>query len=64
MSSKWKADLESRIARLIALRDQLSDCIGCGCLSLKVCPLRNALDRLGKQGSGPRLLLPEIEDGD
>jgi MerR family redox-sensitive transcriptional activator SoxR len=64
MSSKWKEDLESRIARLSALRDQLSDCIGCGCLSLKLCPLRNPLDRLGAQGSGPRLLPSEIEDGD
>jgi len=56
MSSRWKSDLDARIARLTALRDQLSGCIGCGCLSLVVCPLRNPADRLGKQGPGPRLL--------
>lgn len=56
MSSGWKADLDTRIERLTALRDQLSDCIGCGCLSMALCPLRNPADRLGKQGPGPRLL--------
>jgi MerR family transcriptional regulator, redox-sensitive transcriptional activator SoxR len=56
MSSRWKADLDSRIAALTALRDQLSDCIGCGCLSLQICPLRNPADRLGAQGPGPRLM--------
>jgi MerR family redox-sensitive transcriptional activator SoxR len=63
MSSRWKADLESRIEALTALRDQLSDCIGCGCLSLKICPLRNPADRLGAQGSGPRLM-PAGDDRD
>ncbi|MBB5752725.1 redox-sensitive transcriptional activator SoxR [Prosthecomicrobium pneumaticum] len=58
MSARWKADLEARIERLGRLRDQLSLCIGCGCLSLDTCPLRNADDRLGAAGPGARLLDP------
>lgn len=56
LSARWREELETRIARLQQLRDQLSSCIGCGCLSLKDCPLRNPLDRLSEQGAGPRLL--------
>lgn len=59
LSARWKADLNARIRRLELLRDQLDGCIGCGCLSLKDCPLRNPWDRLGDQGPGPRLLEPE-----
>jgi MerR family transcriptional regulator, redox-sensitive transcriptional activator SoxR len=58
MSSNWKEELNDRIARLTRLRDQLNGCIGCGCLSLGICPLRNPDDELGKQGPGPRLLDP------
>ena len=56
LSARWKAELNDRIARLTELRDQLGGCIGCGCMSLKVCPLRNPLDALGRDGAGPRLL--------
>lgn len=56
LSALWKAELNDRIARLTELRDQLGGCIGCGCMSLKVCPLRNPLDELARQGAGPRLL--------
>jgi len=56
MSKRWRDDLDARISRLEALRDQLGDCIGCGCLSLKTCPLRNPMDELGAEGPGPRLL--------
>jgi MerR family redox-sensitive transcriptional activator SoxR len=58
MSALWKHGLDERIERLLKLRDSLSGCIGCGCLSLKACPLRNPEDRLGRQGSGPLLLDP------
>jgi MerR family redox-sensitive transcriptional activator SoxR len=58
MSRNWKALLDDRIDTLMRLRDQLERCIGCGCLSLKECPLRNPLDALSKGGSGPRLLDP------
>ncbi len=56
MSQRWKEDLDGRIAQLTALRDQLQDCIGCGCLSMRDCPLRNPADRLAKRGAGPRLI--------
>jgi MerR family redox-sensitive transcriptional activator SoxR len=56
LSLRWKAELNARIARLTELRDQLGGCIGCGCMSLKVCPLRNPLDELAREGTGPRLL--------
>ena len=59
LSARWKDDLDARIRRLQGLRDQLDGCIGCGCLSVKSCPLRNPWDRLAEEGAGPRLLDPE-----
>lgn len=56
LSKRWKHDLDERIARLTALRDQLGRCIGCGCLSLDNCRLRNPNDELALEGAGPRLL--------
>jgi MerR family redox-sensitive transcriptional activator SoxR len=56
LSRVWKAELDERIARLTRLRDTLSGCIGCGCLSLTACKLRNPGDRLGAEGEGARLL--------
>ena len=61
LSRAWRAELDERIRRLGQLRDQLDGCIGCGCLSLKTCPLRNPQDALGAQGSGPRLLEAEAD---
>jgi MerR family transcriptional regulator, redox-sensitive transcriptional activator SoxR len=58
LSANWKNELNARIERLTRLRDQLDGCIGCGCLSMEACPLRNPWDRLAKQGPGPRLLEP------
>lgn len=58
LSAVWKDELDARIDRLTRLRDALSDCIGCGCLSIETCPLRNPGDDLGRQGPGPRLLDP------
>jgi MerR family transcriptional regulator, redox-sensitive transcriptional activator SoxR len=58
LSSAWKATLDERIDKLVRLRGSLNECIGCGCLSLKVCPLRNPADVLGDEGPGPRLLDP------
>lgn len=58
LSASWRDDLDERIAKLTRLRDQLDGCIGCGCLSLKTCPLRNPADQLSKQGPGARLLDP------
>jgi MerR family redox-sensitive transcriptional activator SoxR len=56
LSSVWRASLNERIETLTHLRDNLSGCIGCGCLSLGSCPLRNPGDKLGDEGCGPRLL--------
>lgn len=52
MSALWKDELDQRIEQLRLLRDQLTDCIGCGCLSLKKCRLANPGDALGEQGEG------------
>ena len=57
LSQRWRDDLERRITLLSRLRDELSGCIGCGCLSMENCPLINPEDRLGAEGTGPRRLL-------
>jgi MerR family redox-sensitive transcriptional activator SoxR len=56
LSAQWRAELDARIRRLTQLRDRFDRCIGCGCLSLDLCPLRNLGDRLASEGPGPRLL--------
>ena len=56
LSTGWRMELDSRIRKLTELRDRLDDCIGCGCLSITACPLRNPSDQLAEQGAGPRLL--------
>lgn len=56
LSARWQAELDERIARLTRLRNQLTGCIGCGCLSMKQCPLRNPHDELADQGPGAQLL--------
>jgi MerR family redox-sensitive transcriptional activator SoxR len=58
LSQRWRAQLDERILKLTSLRDRLTGCIGCGCLSLESCPLRNPQDALGDEGAGPRLLDP------
>ena len=65
LSETWKRQLDARIESLTALRDHLTGCIGCGCLSMTECPLRNPYDVLSEQGAGPRLLpLENAADGD
>ena len=54
LSRGWRESLDRRIRRLEALRDGLDDCIGCGCLSIDRCRLRNPEDRLGEEGAGAR----------
>lgn len=58
LSARWRAELDERITKLTLLRDQLDDCIGCGCLSMEACKLRNPWDELSEQGPGPRLFEP------
>ncbi|MFG2131137.1 redox-sensitive transcriptional activator SoxR [Streptomyces sp. NPDC048751] len=57
LSEVWRAELEERINQLNRLRDHLTDCIGCGCLSLHSCVLSNPDDRFGEDQSGSRLLV-------
>jgi MerR family redox-sensitive transcriptional activator SoxR len=59
VSRSWRRDLDARIADLEALRDDLTSCIGCGCLSLQTCRLFNTGDAAGSRGAGPRYLLDD-----
>ncbi|NBF07281.1 redox-sensitive transcriptional activator SoxR [Pseudomonas sp. Fl4BN1] len=56
LSTIWRNTLTERIRSLTQLRDQLDGCIGCGCLSMDDCPLRNPGDHLGQLGKGAVLL--------
>jgi MerR family redox-sensitive transcriptional activator SoxR len=56
LSEDWRTELDDQIGRLQRLRDNLSGCIGCGCLSLNLCKLVNPDDILARQGPGPRKL--------
>jgi MerR family redox-sensitive transcriptional activator SoxR len=57
LSKSWRPQLDEQIAMLERLRDRLDACIGCGCLSLRVCGLFNPGDEAGRSGPGPRYLL-------
>lgn len=57
LSASWSARIDQRIAELERLRAGLTECIGCGCLSLDRCRLANPEDRAAAQGPGPRYLL-------
>ncbi|EDM67670.1 MAG: redox-sensitive transcriptional activator SoxR [Moritella sp.] len=52
MANVWKLQLDERINRLQTLRDELDECIGCGCLSINKCRLRNPQDILAQTGKG------------
>lgn len=58
LALRWKQDLDDRIQRMILLRDRVTGCIGCGCLSMKLCPLVNPADSVADCGAGPRFLEP------
>ena len=57
LSRRWRKDLDARIAELEHLRDDLTSCIGCGCLSLQTCRLFNTDDAAASRGAGARYLL-------
>ena len=57
LSALWRARLDARIIAMQELRDELTGCIGCGCLSLKSCALFNPADAAAALGSGPRYLM-------
>jgi MerR family redox-sensitive transcriptional activator SoxR len=54
LSSQWRTRVDERIAELERLKEGLTGCIGCGCLSLQQCHLVNRGDRAGTAGAGPR----------
>lgn len=55
LSEAWRTELDERIKRLGRLRDHLTDCIGCGCLSMETCALSNPDDVFGERITGSRL---------
>ncbi|MGH3874829.1 MAG: redox-sensitive transcriptional activator SoxR [Pseudonocardiaceae bacterium] len=57
ISRSWQAELDARIRHLQQLRDDFTDCVGCGCLSIDRCRLANPHDHLAAHGPGPRRLL-------
>ena len=63
LSAAWCQDLDDRISALQDLRDRLTGCIGCGCLSLTDCQLANPEDELGAAGPGPRRLSAQAGHG-
>lgn len=56
IATQWRQQIDKRIAHLQQLRDAFTRCIGCGCLSLKRCPIYNPNDQLAARGSGSVLL--------
>ncbi|MEV8052126.1 MULTISPECIES: redox-sensitive transcriptional activator SoxR [Streptomyces] len=62
LSEAWRQELDERIKQLHRLRDHLTDCIGCGCLSLETCVLSNPDDISGERITGSRLM-PERRQG-
>lgn len=62
ISQRFRARLDVQIAALERTRDRLDGCIGCGCLSLKVCALYNPQDRAAARGSGPRYVLGAADE--
>ncbi|MFE7533731.1 redox-sensitive transcriptional activator SoxR [Streptomyces rhizosphaericola] len=56
LSATWRQELDERIKQLHRLRDHLTDCIGCGCLSLETCVLSNPDDISGERITGSRLM--------
>ena len=63
LSENWRSELDERIRQLNRLRDHLTDCIGCGCLSLDSCVLSNPDDAFGERRSGSRLMVERRRGG-
>lgn len=62
VSRSWRHRLNEQIASLERLRDKLTNCIGCGCLSLSACKLSNPNDAAATLGEGPRYLMGDSAD--
>jgi MerR family transcriptional regulator, redox-sensitive transcriptional activator SoxR len=63
LSSRWSARIDERIAELERLKAGLTECIGCGCLSLDRCQLANPGDRAASRGPGPRYWMTDRPSG-
>lgn len=63
LSRKWTARIDERIAELERLKVGLTECIGCGCLSLERCRLANPDDRAARLGAGPRYWVGDQPSG-
>lgn len=63
LSANWQVELDARIDALRRLRDRLTSCIGCGCLSLRSCTLQNFDDGQAADGPGAPKLKPAVEGG-
>jgi MerR family transcriptional regulator, redox-sensitive transcriptional activator SoxR len=59
LSRSWQRDIDERIATLQGVRNRLTTCIGCGCLSLRTCKLLNPEDEAAERGAGAQYLLRE-----
>jgi MerR family transcriptional regulator, redox-sensitive transcriptional activator SoxR len=57
LSAQWRPRVDEQIAQLERMRDRLTGCIGCGCLSLKACKMLNPDDEAAAHGPGPRYVL-------
>ena len=57
LSASWSTRIDQRIAELNRLKTGLTECIGCGCLSLERCQFANPADRVARNGPGPRYLI-------
>jgi len=64
ISATWRPLLDKRIADLVAVRDNLDSCIGCGCLSMRQCTLFNPQDELATTGTGPRRKVAILDEDD
>jgi MerR family redox-sensitive transcriptional activator SoxR len=63
LSGGWTSRIDQRIAELVRLRAGLTQCIGCGCLSIDRCRLANPADRVSRLGPGPRFWLGDVDSG-
>jgi MerR family transcriptional regulator, redox-sensitive transcriptional activator SoxR len=57
LSKSWQPRVDNQIAQLERMRDRLTGCIGCGCLSLQLCKLLNPDDEVSAAGPGPRYVI-------